>query len=213
MKTVGEILRTERNKRNRSLDDIAEETKIKKSFLEAIEEDRFTDLPDPIYTRGFVHNYANTLGLEDKEIMPFYRRQVKTDSASPPKKSPPQPIDKPRFKITPGVVLTTAISIAIVVFLATLFWQYQSFAGAPVLIVHQPQEGLIQEKAFVEVSGRTDAGVQILINGQPAQVDSDGSFRLNINLREGINRIRIVAENQLGKQTVVERIVTVKNSD
>lgn len=213
MKKTGEILRAKRIKQGHTLDEIAQEIKVREDFLRAIEEGRYDKLPDPVYTRGFIRNYATALGLDaEKEIMPFYRREMKADK-NKTYGSPPQPIDRPRFNITPGVVLSTLATTAIVLFLATLFWQYRSFAGIPILIIQQPPADLVTTHDFVEVQGRTDPDAKITINGQTAPVDNEGWFRLQVTLKYGLNRIEIRAVNQLDKETTENRIVTVKTED
>lgn len=213
MKKTGEILRARRIKQGRALDEVAQEIKVREEFLRAIEASHYEELPDPVYARGFIRNYATALGLDaEKEVMPFYRREMKEDTAKTPG-SPPQPIDKPRFNVTPGVVISAVVTVAIILFLVTLFWQYRSFAGIPVLIVQQPPMDLVTARSFVEVQGRTDPGAEVTINGQTAMVDSEGRFRLHVSLELGLNRIEIRAVNQLGKETTEERIVTVKTED
>jgi len=62
--SFGEELRREREIRGISLKEIADATKISKRFLEAIERNDHRTLPAPVFTRGFVREYAKYLGLE-----------------------------------------------------------------------------------------------------------------------------------------------------
>src|ERR1700759_4894309 len=65
----GEELRRERELRGISLKEIADATKISKRFLEAIERNDHNTLPAPVFTRGFVREYARYLGLSADEIV------------------------------------------------------------------------------------------------------------------------------------------------
>ena len=56
--SFGEELRREREIRGISLKEIADATKISKRFLEAIERNDHRTLPAPVFTRGFVREYA-----------------------------------------------------------------------------------------------------------------------------------------------------------
>src|SRR5260221_5128029 len=70
--TFGEELRREREIRGISLKEIADATKISRRFLEAIERNDHKVLPAPVFTRGFVREYARYLGLNTEEIVSRY---------------------------------------------------------------------------------------------------------------------------------------------
>jgi cytoskeletal protein RodZ len=68
----GEELRREREIRGISLKEIADSTKISKRFLEAIERNDHKTLPAPVFTRGFIREYARYLGLNAEEMTSRY---------------------------------------------------------------------------------------------------------------------------------------------
>jgi transcriptional regulator with XRE-family HTH domain len=70
--SFGEELRREREIRGISLKEIADATKISKRFLEAIERNDHRTLPAPVFTRGFIREYARYLGLNADEIVNRY---------------------------------------------------------------------------------------------------------------------------------------------
>jgi flagellar biosynthesis protein FlhG len=61
---TGAALRGFREARGVSLVEIAAASKVGVRFLEYIEQDRHSDLPAPVYLRGFVQEYARCVGLE-----------------------------------------------------------------------------------------------------------------------------------------------------
>src|SRR5436190_23561760 len=70
--SFGEELRREREIRGISLKEIADATKISKRFLDAIEKNDHKTLPAPVFTRGFIREYARYLGLSSEEIVNRY---------------------------------------------------------------------------------------------------------------------------------------------
>jgi curved DNA-binding protein CbpA len=68
----GERLRHFRIRGGMEIEDIARVTKISPTYLRFIEEERFADLPDSVYVRGFVTAYANCVGLEGKDVAASY---------------------------------------------------------------------------------------------------------------------------------------------
>jgi len=69
MASFGESLRRERELRGVSLQDIAASTKIGVRMLKAIEEDRLDKLPQGLFVRGFVREYARSLALDEQKVM------------------------------------------------------------------------------------------------------------------------------------------------
>lgn len=61
----GHYLRWLREHAGLTLRDVAERTKISPGKLDAIEQQRFQLLPPPVYLRGFVFEYARSLGHPD----------------------------------------------------------------------------------------------------------------------------------------------------
>ncbi len=60
---IGTYLRTRREARGLSLDDIAAQTKIRKSYLEAIEDNDYRALPSGPFVNGFITSFARALGV------------------------------------------------------------------------------------------------------------------------------------------------------
>jgi curved DNA-binding protein CbpA len=71
----GERLRHFRIRCGMEIEDIARVTKISPTYLRFIEEERFADLPDSVYVRGFVTAYANCVGLEGKDVAASYMKR------------------------------------------------------------------------------------------------------------------------------------------
>ncbi len=69
----GRRLRDARIASGLSFADIEEETKIRKYYLEALENENFKVLPPPVYASGFVKRYASILGLDEQEVVAEFR--------------------------------------------------------------------------------------------------------------------------------------------
>lgn len=74
MESVGELLRTEREAQDKTIEDVAKATKMGPLILQAIEEDRFSVLPAPVYVKGHLRTYARFLGLDEDEVVAKYMR-------------------------------------------------------------------------------------------------------------------------------------------
>ncbi len=72
---TGAHLRNVRMAKGASLEEIASITKVKRSFLEALEMDDFAAFPAPVFMKGFLKSYAKALGLNPDEISAKYFAQ------------------------------------------------------------------------------------------------------------------------------------------
>src|SRR5438093_13046309 len=75
MVALGDMLREAREARGISLAEAERETKIRAKYLAALEDDDAGNLPGAVYARGFLHNYAQYLGLDAGEALDHYEKQ------------------------------------------------------------------------------------------------------------------------------------------
>jgi cytoskeletal protein RodZ len=74
--TAGERLRSAREEKGLSLEDIAAQTRIPRRHLESIESADWEHLPAPTYTVGFAKSYAGAVGLDRAEIGDQLREEM-----------------------------------------------------------------------------------------------------------------------------------------
>ena len=79
----GPRLRQERERRHISLKSIAENTKISRSLLEALERDDVSRWPAGIFRRSFVRSYAKAIGLDAEDIVREFNERF-PDPTEPP---------------------------------------------------------------------------------------------------------------------------------
>ena len=74
MTTVGEILQKERIDKGIALLDIEKQIKVREKYLRAIEENNWDFFSSKIYITGILKNYSRLLGLDEKKVLAFFRR-------------------------------------------------------------------------------------------------------------------------------------------
>jgi cytoskeletal protein RodZ len=92
----GDKFRKAREKKEISLDDVSNVTKIGARMLRAIEEEHFDQLPGGVFNKGFIRAYAKHLGLNDEEAVSDYLtclRQAQIDA---------QQVWEPEASVKPG---------------------------------------------------------------------------------------------------------------
>jgi cytoskeleton protein RodZ len=157
LSTIGKALRSAREAQGRSLHDAAEATRIRSSYLEALEEERFGELGGSVYAKGFLRSYAGYLGVDPAPLLEAYRAQ----------ETPEAPV----FEHTPGVVgglnsgrrVPSWLAVAIVwvsIILLVSLWG---------LLRPAPQQGGAQPAFVTTLARTTGAGAAAAPAATPAK--------------------------------------------
>jgi len=90
----GEHLKREREMRGVSLEEISAATRISTRFLEAIENEKWEELPGGAFNRGFIRAIARFLGLDEDGLVAEYA--LETKGAHDVRPTPEHPGEIPR---------------------------------------------------------------------------------------------------------------------
>lgn len=108
---IGEALREAREERGLSLDDAAEETRIRATHLAALEREEYERLGGNVYVRGFIRSYARAVGIDPERLLADH-----PISASPgPVEKPPTPLRNESLEPGPRRGLSVVAAVAAVV--------------------------------------------------------------------------------------------------
>lgn len=210
MKTIGEILKNAREKHDYSIEQVAHATKIQAKFIAALEANRFEELPESTFVKGFVRNYAQVVGKDPATLLAIFRRDFGQDAKG--KVIPRglvQPVNQPKLRWTPTATVIAGLTIVITLFLAYVIIQFRSLSGIPSLAITKPSEGTIVS-ALVTIEGKTHPQATVTINHQPVIVSESGQFNQTISLPQGEHTITIEATSRTGKTKTLQRTVQVE---
>jgi cytoskeleton protein RodZ len=116
MASVGDYLRELRDRRGLSLAEISRATRVASRHLEALESDRFSALPAPVFTRGFIRAYCQALGESSDEALARYDSREGIVSA-PPRSSTPAGAPAPAAEGEPRSRSAVLVSFVLLVIL------------------------------------------------------------------------------------------------
>lgn len=71
-RTIGGLLRRQREARGLSADDVKARLRIQRRYVEAMEDDRFTDLPGGAYASAYLRAYALVLERDPNKALALY---------------------------------------------------------------------------------------------------------------------------------------------
>ena len=125
---IGEQLRTAREARGLSLEQVAAETRIPQRHLVAIEANDFAKLPGRTYAVGFTRTYAKMLGLDTDEAASLVRAELDAQSDDGYRQTSFEPGDPARV---PSRALGWFAALAVVLLIAGVFFFFRTmFAPA-----------------------------------------------------------------------------------
>lgn len=218
--SLGVELRKQREIRGVTLKEIADATKISRRYLEALEQDDYATLPPPVFTRGFVREYARYLGLNAEEMAVRYgqavgvRPETSETPVAPPVERGKKEERLPFVRIDRNFV---AFAVLLVVFSAVMWWlgahsgessrtPRTSSAPAPVPAVAPavapvvPTEPVVSSTASASSPDKLELDVKV-IEDTWVILQVDGQPALNQVLREGETR-KLEAENEIRFEVV-----------
>ncbi|SRR5258708_931305 len=210
MKTVGNLLKEARLGKGYTRADLSEETKIKSTFIEAIEKGEWNDLPDFEIVSGFVKSMSHFLDIDERQTVSTLRRDY-----------PPQLIQSPKFKVQenkninrrfvwgPRLTFLVGVCAVILIVLGYLGFQYRKFNSPPYLRVDIPTDGQVVTNSSFTVIGKTDPDATVTIDNQSALLNDQGEFSTQIDVSKNTNEIDVVARSRSGKTTVIKRRIRV----
>ena len=123
---IGPILEKRRLEKGLSLKEVEQATKIRTRYLEGLEREDPTVLPDPVYARGFLKTYANFLGLDGERLSRELRdrrsprRERQLNHEAPGTSDFERPLITPggvgeaeRRRVSGATVLTVALAVLV----------------------------------------------------------------------------------------------------
>src|SRR4030042_3214746 len=114
MTTIGQTLRDARERLGLTLDEAERATRIRAHHLQALEDEAWDALPSPVQARGFLHNYAEFLGLNPDPVLLQYvellqhRRSALAAPTRPVAPAAPQAVAvrRPRW-VSPDLLISS----------------------------------------------------------------------------------------------------------
>lgn len=207
---AGQRLHDERIRKKLSIEDVSSSTKIRASFITAIEKGEYNKLPSSSYAQGFVRNYTRFLGLPEEEVMALFRREFdvkKQIKVLPEGLAKEEDFPLERFKIKQTIIISASFLLILLLY---ILFQYRYAIINPPLTVSYPQENMSIKSDSIIVSGSTNEDSIVFVNEEQAALDEDGNFRKEITVFAGENKIRVRAVNRFNRQTLIEREINIE---
>jgi cytoskeletal protein RodZ len=128
--TLGAYLRSLREAKGSSLEDMARSTRVGIRHLEALEEERLADLPSPVFVRGFIRAYCSFLRESPEAALGHYQELAGERAAAEAATTPPRPRNT---RVGSSVLVGLALLLVLGIGLAVLNLTVKRQPEAPVV--------------------------------------------------------------------------------
>jgi len=205
-------LKSRRLNSKKTLEQISDTIGVRKVYLKAIEDGNFYLLPKGIYRRNYLRDYSNFLNISSADVLEIYDESLKSDDIRN------QAFSYSRLKPIRQFLFFKWFKVFVISFLLVFFFLYLGFSlerivSPPLLKIYYPLDNLTTDDNLLQLSGWTEDGVNLSINGEEILLDADGNFKKDINLKRGLNKIIIKAKKRYSKIREIEKQVLYKEVD
>ena len=204
----GDALRELRELRGLTREDVSANTRIHPTIIRALEEERLSDLTDPVYAERHIVVIARSLDGQERYYVEKYRTLLLSRGIGLEKK--PMMIHRlrNRDRIPTAWVIRLMVIVAICLGMIGLsLIEIRRLERAPVVELLRPSDGAQMDSPHVRVEGHVDPGSTVTVNGESAIVDDAGNFLATVDLPRGLSTVRIIAKKRYGAETTLERHV------
>ncbi|WP_442600881.1 helix-turn-helix domain-containing protein [Paenibacillus sp. KN14-4R] len=139
MSELGQLLREARIQRKMSLEELQEITKIRKGYLEAIEEGNYRVLPGSFYVKAFIKSYAEAVGIDPQEALNLFRLSSPEPASDEMNEPTIQPRRRGNFRNIEkwGRLASTILVISFIVLILAIIYYYKISSGGGTNDVNQ----------------------------------------------------------------------------
>jgi len=187
---LGELLRHAREERGISLVDLEVMTRIRRRYLEALEEERFEVLPPPVFVKGYLKVIAKALGLEEGLLIQAYAQA----SQPPP---PPELVKVPIEPATPpSPWRRAAFFVTLLTFLLLTAVGYYAFTELRQFLAPQPQgETTLVQPETPQGAPQGEQGAAIQEPPPPRAPPTQTGLRVEVKA-SGRSWLRVLADGE-----------------
>lgn len=183
---IGPILEKKRLEKGLSLKEVEQATKIRTRYLEGLEREDPTSLPDPVYARGFLKTYANFLGLNGEQLSREFRdhraprRERQLNSYEVPQRGEfDQPLINPggvdeaeRSGISGATILTLVLAVLVLAMVIGALYYVGSRSTVDTSDSAAEEEPVVDQE-FGDGSSRDDSSREAPVAGSETKTGAD----------------------------------------
>lgn len=202
-KSLSEIVKEERQKRDLNLEQVSLKTQIALDYLDKLEQGDYHELPGDVYVKQFIKKLAKLFKFSEKTLLDIYQKEKESQLSF----FRPAPLPSPKKSfltlLSPKLIRIFFIVLIIIGLFGYLGWEIKNIFTPPFLQIVSPPTQTITLQPTVTIKGKTRPEATVLINQQEIIIKPDGSFSQEVDLTIGLNLFEISASKKHSKENIV----------
>lgn len=204
--SFGEKLRRIREEAGLTKEKVGQLLGVQIRYLDKLENGEIEKLPADVYVKGFLKKYAKVLGIDAESLTNEYEKESRILRHLSRGSHPSLPtLKRQRFIITSKTISLALIALLVFLVAGYLIYQLHFLIGPPGLKIFEPAADFSTNQSMFKISGWTEPGDKLTINGQSAYINEEGNFEQEITLNQGLNIIHVEAVNRFKKTSSITR--------
>lgn len=182
---------------------IADLAGIPERYIDMLLEGDATKLPPAPYVHGYIAKLSAILNFDKETMWRLYQKESLLSRSGMNDRLPNNRFASRTITRT-GTVVVLALG-AIIAYGA--YAAYGAFMAPKMAITVPINETSEVAQPTIMLQGKTDPAYTVQVNGSEVYVDTDGDFRKELQLREGVNMVEFTAKKFLGRETRILRTI------
>src|SRR3989339_326367 len=195
-KSLPEVIKTARQKKNLSVEELALKVQISANYLGKLEAGDYHLLPGEIYVKQFIKKLAKFFNLNERGLLKIYSHDLQ---AQPPLIKLKDATGRQPSRdgwLSPKTVQLFFILILITGFVSYFPGKIKNIFPPPLLEIYSPAGSTITKETTIKITGKTEPETAIKINQQEILTEPDGNFSELVDLTIGVNTFKISASKK-----------------
>ncbi len=178
--TAGAYLAAARDALGFNLDEISSRTHIKRSFLEAIENNDLSAMPSRPFALGFVKGYAEALGVDASSVLDQFKKDADFQAQPDLERALETPVAAEPSALPERPEMSLLAVVAVIVFIIWCAWQITRprdagepfrFNGAAIVTPHSQtfEDAPLHANALMPLEEAMDGRQELPAEGLPAE--------------------------------------------
>ena len=202
MLSVGSVLRKERRRLGLSLEDVEKKTRIRKKYLEAIEDNDWSAFASKVYVTGLIKNYSKFFDLDEEKMAAYFRRDYERREEVKFKKR----VEQKYFKSERKRIVIVLLMLIFLGFASYFGYQLSLYFKPPTIELLAPEERVFRSAERVTIQGKTENDATVRIFEDRVFQNEQGIFEYDFPLQEGKNTLIIQVTGANGRETRLEEV-------
>jgi len=201
MFSVGASLQKERLRKGYTLLQVEKQIRVREKFLSALEQNNWDAFASKIYVTGIIKNYSRFLGLDDRKMLAFFRREYERK-------------EDIRFKrrvestfLTPDTkrLVIGAVVVIFALFIGYFLMQLKQYVSPPQIVIIEPKGTVFKRVNSIRIVGKTEKESTVMIFRQRVYQNKEGFFEYDLPLTKDQNPLLIEVTGPNGRKASVSK--------